>query len=210
MCDSIGVNTRPIKVHCLDNRDVWVVPLFSWYSQPEDEAEETLYVGRESEDVELTKQAWMDNHRCRWPEMTETPAKHFAKLNDTSIEVHNSPVISFSHFVPRLDLVSTTDAEMEQVQSERQRLGLLPLDNPKAQGAFLKFNFTRYAGSKLIEKQIRELGSRVHVYGHQHRNRDRVIDGVRYASYCRGYPREQAMGVVWGFPESGGPKQIWP
>ena len=210
LCDSIGVNTRPMKVHCLHGQDVWVVPLFSWYSDPEKEAKETLYVSRESEDVELTQQAWMDNHRCRWPEKRNIPAKYFANLNEEFIKVYDSPVISFSHFVPRLDLISTTDTEMERVQAERQKLGLPSMDNPKAQGAFVKFNFTRYAGSKLIERQIRELGSKVHVYGHQHRNRDRVIDGVRYASYCRGYPREQAMGVVWGFPEDGGPKQIWP
>lgn len=210
LCNSLGVHTRPIKVHCGNETHAWVIPLFSWYSQPDEDSEDSLYVSRDSEDKEVTKQAWMDNHLCKWPYIAQTPAKYFANLNSDFIKVYDSPVVSFTHFLPRLDLVSATDEDIQQVQAERQKLGLAPMLNPKAQGSFVKFNFTRYAGSKLIEDQIRKLGSKVHVYGHQHRNRDRVVDGIRYASFCRGYPREKSLGVVWGFPESGGPKQIWP
>ena len=47
-----------------------------------------------------------------------------------------------------------------------------------------------------LDEQIRSLGSSIHVYGHQHRNRDRTIDGVRYITHCLGYPRERDQGRV--------------
>jgi hypothetical protein len=61
--------------------------------------------------------------------------------------------------------------------------------------AYPRFNFSRVAGSSGIETQIRRLGSTAHVYGHQHRNRDRVVDGVRYVSHCLGYPSERRRGT---------------
>ena len=70
------------------------------------------------------------------------------------------------------------------------------------------FNFSRVAGSTLIEKQIRSLNSNIHVYGHQHINRDKIIDGVRYVSHCLGYPKERQRGMTRGLDE--GLKVIWP
>jgi len=69
------------------------------------------------------------------------------------------------------------------------------------------FNFSRVAGSAGLEEQIRRLGSSVHVYGHQHRNRHRLIDGVLYVSHCLGYPRERERGQIRGLGD--GPKMIW-
>ncbi len=59
-----------------------------------------------------------------------------------------------------------------------------------------RFKFSRVAGSTRLEARIRALGSVLHVFGHQHRNRDRVIDGSRYVSNCLGYPREHARGRI--------------
>jgi len=64
-----------------------------------------------------------------------------------------------------------------------------------------EFNFSRVAGSELIEKQIRQVGSKLHVYGHQHINRDREIDGIRYAAHCLGYPNERKRGVIKGIEQ---------
>ena len=69
------------------------------------------------------------------------------------------------------------------------------------------FNFSRVAGSAGLERQIRRLGSVIHVYGHQHYNRHRIIDGIRYISHCLGYPQERANGQIAGVEDS--PKMIW-
>ena len=71
-----------------------------------------------------------------------------------------------------------------------------------------RFNFSRVAGTSALDTQIRRLGSIIHVYGHQHRNRDRVIDGVHYVSHCLGYPVERSRGVVRGIDE--GVREVWP
>ena len=64
-----------------------------------------------------------------------------------------------------------------------------------------QFHFSRVAGSDLIDKQIRQIGSVLHVYGHQHINRDRKIDGVHYISHCLGYPNERKRGVIKGIEQ---------
>ena len=64
-----------------------------------------------------------------------------------------------------------------------------------------EFNFSRVAGSSLIDQQIRQIGSRLHVYGHQHINRDREIEGVRYVAHCLGYPNERKRGVIKGIEQ---------
>lgn len=212
LCDTIDdVYIRPIKVQCCDNTAAWVVPIFSWYAKPEDDLQNSLFVGRDSEDAELSNKVWMDNRLCRWPRIQGTVAQYFAQLNEDIVaRDYDAPVISFSHFLPRVELIPASDEEMKQVQEERKKLSLPSLDNPRAQGSQVQFNFTRFAGCKTIEVQIRKLGSKVHVHGHQHRNRDRVIDEVRYVSFCLGYPRERSMGVIWGVSGGKGPRQIWP
>ncbi|KAL9983960.1 hypothetical protein ACROYT_G006209 [Oculina patagonica] len=212
LCDSIDdVRIRPIKVQCCNNTAAWVVPIFSWYAKPEDDLQNSLFVGRDTEDAELSNKMWMDNHLCKWPALQGSVAQYFAKLNEDIVSRdYDAPVISFSHFLPRVELIPASDEEIKRVQEERKRLNLPSLDNPRAQGSQVQFNFTRFAGCKTIEEQIRKLGSKVHVHGHQHRNRDRVIDDVRYASFCLGYPRERSMGVIWGLSEGKGPRQIWP
>jgi hypothetical protein len=75
-------------------------------------------------------------------------------------------VISFSHFLPRRDLLPA---------AERLRFKGLP----------------KVAGCAALDQQIRHLKSCVHVFGHSHINCDRVIDGVRYVQNPLRYPRER-------------------
>jgi Icc-related predicted phosphoesterase len=49
------------------------------------------------------------------------------------------------------------------------------------------------AGCASLEDQIRQLQSRIHVFGHSHISCDRVIDGVRYVQNPLRYPRERAI-----------------
>lgn len=211
LCDTISVHTKPIKVQCCNNAAAWVVPIFSWYAKPEEDLGNSLYVGRDTEDAELSNKIWMDNHLCKWPSLQGTVSQYFAKLNEEFVSRdYDAPVISFSHFLPRGELIPASEQEMKRVEEKRKQLNLPVLHNPRAEGSQIQFNFTRFAGCKIIEKQIRRLGSKVHIHGHQHRNRDRVIDEVRYLSFCLGYPRERSMGVIWGLSKGNGPRQIWP
>ncbi len=161
------------------------------------------------EDVKKSDLFWMDNQMCKWPKMSITKSKYFAAMNQQAInKTYDAPIISFSHMVPRRDLIPPSEEETKCVNEERHKLGLGKM--PKFQGVIPGFNFTRYAGANIIETQLRKMGAAVHVYGHQHRNRDRTIDGVHYVSHCLGNVKEQKDGSVWGLREWKGPKQVWP
>jgi Calcineurin-like phosphoesterase len=180
LCDTLGVHTRPIKIgthHACGG--VWVVPLFSWYIRPE-EGPGSLFKAKPGEDRTLSM--WGDTHFTRWPRQIDgrTPAAYFLELNEVHLgKLYDAPIVSFSHFLPRMELIYSTPEEL-------QAAGVTVQHDPHP-----AFNFSRVAGCTGIEDQIRQLGAMTHVYGHQHRNRDRVIDGVRYVSHCLGYPRER-------------------
>lgn len=189
MCRTLGVRTDPLKL-ATDNGDVWVVPLFSWYVQPH-EGDDSLHKDKPGEDKTLSM--WLDNQLIKWPDWNGRIADEvFLELNRSRLQRrYDAPVLSFSHFLPRTDLVFRTPAEIAQGPPMHDR-------NPA-------FNFTSVAGSQGLERQIRALGSRVHVYGHQHRNRHREVEGVTYISHCMGYPRET-------YPDKGDvnrPKAVW-
>ncbi|XP_022080658.1 uncharacterized protein LOC110973829 [Acanthaster planci] len=208
MCKTLSVHTEPRQVETSDGECVWIVPLFSWYATPEEDRQDSLYVSGPSEDPS-TLTLWMDNHMCKWPDSIGSRSKFFGKLNEDRVCAYDAPVISFSHFLPRMELIQAEAEDEHCVGEERRMLGLQP-EMPKRQGAMAGFNFTRYAGCKTLERQIRIIGSQVHVYGHQHRNRDRLIDGVRYVSHCLGYKKERDEGLTYGITHWKGPKQVWP
>jgi hypothetical protein len=83
--------------------------------------------------------------------------------------------MTFSHFLPRRELLRGRHRETGTGTREPRH----------------SFNFSRVAGSRAIDRNLRSLSSIVYVYGHQHRNRDRTIEGVRYFSHCLGYPAER-------------------
>jgi hypothetical protein len=219
MCAEIGVHTDPVKIHTAPDEsgssDVWIVPLFSWYAKPEEDAEDSLYESGPRylhEDLKFCEQGWMDNRLCKWDSLPVgfTPSKYFSVLNsDRVAKTYDAPIISFSHFVPRLELLHEDDAT-DHAEVKRFRDRHYMGEAPKFQGGVVGFNFSRYAGCKRLEQAIRRLGSRVHIHGHQHRNRDREVEGVRYVSHCLGSVQEQEEGWTWGLEEWKGPKQIWP
>jgi predicted phosphodiesterase len=134
-----------------------IIPLLSWYDysfgQP---------------DADLSRR-WRDFHACRWPvsfrerEVTE----YFTSLNEPLLGTQNTTVISFSHFLPRIDLMPT--------DAPAQTRKLYPV-----------FGTTR------LEEQIRRLQPHLHVYGHSHWNRRVTLDGITYVNNAFGYPRETA------------------
>ncbi len=163
LCESLGVQTRPARVD-----KVWIVPLFSWYSSDFSD-DGHAYADQ--------LRAWMDFYACKWPKGIGHIPEYFYKLNQPHIQTYDAPVISYSHFVPRPDLL------------------------PPHEYLFFKA-LPQVAGSMLIEKQIRQLGSNVHVFGHTHIKRDIVFEGIRYVHNPLSYPRRLSAST---FPE----KVIW-
>jgi predicted phosphodiesterase len=133
-----------------------IVPLFGWYDYTFGEPAQAL------------KDIWMDFHACRWPAGfgPGQAAEHFDGMNDHQLMAHGAQkVITFSHFLPRLDVLPA---------SLPARLRVL---DP-------------VLGSTLLERQLRQIHSNIHVYGHSHINRTVRIDGVTYVNNALGYPRE--------------------
>lgn len=178
LCRSFRIHTEPVRLGGAGS-GVWVVPLLSWYVEPHEDAS-SLFVPKAGEDATLSH--WSDKYFVRWPREWShaVPAFRFLAMNEERVSRdYDAPVISFSHFLPRREL-------MLDPHSDRDRKS-----DPHPQ-----FNFSRVAGCSGLDAQIRRLGSRVHVYGHQHRNRDVTLDGVRYLSNCLGYPLERTMGYL--------------
>ena len=193
-CQQEEIQTKPLKLGIEQNYPVWIIPLFSWYSDRTDE-KFSLYLEKPGEDAD--NRMWSDNYYVRWPntENRFQPAAYFAKINQKTVpKTNGAPIISFSHFLPRQEMIfgDSLKPDPEKVKKYDR--------NPK-------FNFSRVAGSMRIEQQIRHLGSKIHLYGHQHINRDRELSGVRYMAHCLGYPSEREGGMVRGIDQ--GIKLIW-
>ncbi len=175
-------------------QSLWIVPLYSWYIRPE-EGEDSLFMDKEEEDPDLER--WADSYYTRWDSLKEGErvADFFHKKNEVYLHKnYDAPIITFSHFLPRKELMVSSGEKSDPLEQWFRDA------NPG-------FNFSRVAGCKGLDKQIRRIASSVHVYGHQHRNRDRVIDGVRYVAHCLGYPHERQSGQIVGVER--GPKLLW-
>jgi predicted phosphodiesterase len=163
LCASIGVRTAPARVG-----GAWVVPLFSWYDAAFDV---------HGEGVEAELEAWSDRYFCRWPDVPGSVDEAFLGLSEARARPYDGPVVTFSHFVPRPEL-------LPPVRSLRFRG--LPL----------------VAGSLGIERQLRAAGSCVHVFGHTHIPWDRELDGVRYLHHPF-RPGGAPLRLAWGAPAPG-------
>jgi len=192
-CDKYNILYRPEKLGEHDVNPAWVVPLFSWYTQP-DEGDDSLYLDKPGEDS--SNRMWSDNLYIKWPDdgqETFKPVQFFLEKNKKYLQENfDSPVISFSHFLPRQEVMF--------------RGGIRPsAELIKKYDRRPAFNFSRVAGSSLIEKQLRQIDSYIHIHGHQHLNRDMIIHGVRYFSNCLGYPAERRRGQIF----NAGLMKIW-
>lgn len=152
LCRAVDVRTAPARAGC-----AWVVPLFSWYHASFD---------IHGEGDESTLEAWADRYFCRWPAGIGRVDRHFLALNAPHLRLYDAPVVSFSHFVPRTEL-------LPRVRS------------------LLFTGLPLVAGSVEIDAQVRRLGAAVHVYGHTHIPGDQVLHGVRYV---QNHLREEGSG----------------
>lgn len=139
---------------------VQFIPLLGWYDWSFGEPGESL------------RDMWMDFRACRWPVGWEAGevARHFEGLNAPPGRPGPgvTQVISFSHFLPRIDLVPSFVPRKHRV--------LDPV-----------------LGSTRLEDQLRALRPDIHVYGHSHINRAVSLGGVRYVNNALGYPQEDAI-----------------
>jgi len=152
---SAVVESSGASMQAFRERGVEIIPLFAWYDYSFGEPSEGL------------RAVWMDYRACRWPSgYTEKDvAAHFAALNDKQVSAAGDTVITYSHFLPRIDLMP----------------GFIP-----CAGRLLY----PILGSARLESQLRRLGPSIHVYGHSHVNRHVKIDGVSYINNAFGYPGE--------------------
>ncbi len=156
LADSYNIFTERRTIGSVD-----IVPLFSWYD---------FSFGKPSRDL---MKSWMDFTHCRWPTEFNGPAEvaaFFMHRNEARLTPGERPVISFSHFLPRIDL-------MPHYIPAKYRI-VYPV-----------------LGSESLDRQIRLLGSTIHIYGHSHVNRDIEVDGVRYINNAFAYPSEERIAM---------------
>lgn len=195
---SAGVDVEPVEIDQATTGGIalWLVPMLSWYVLPE-EGEGSLFVEIEAKDAGLA--GWVDRRRIRWPGERSMCRDLRARNERRMPEIGaDSRVVTFSHFLPRRGLLRPSAEELAEMQP---RLLELPKSVPR-------FNFSRVAGDRALDRQVRRLGASIHLYGHQHRNRHRVIDGVEYFAHSLGYPRERAAGFLPA--DSRAPRVLWP
>lgn len=150
-----ALRKQGVEQQALYRPSVSLVPLQSWYDYSFGEPESKL------------RSLWMDFRRCRWPNQWEPAqvAEHFTSMNPEPNIRPNIPCITFSHFMPRIDL--------------------LPPIAVKHFGFLLPI-----LGSAGIDVALRKHEPQIHLYGHSHVNVDKTLDGVRYINNARGYPKE--------------------
>jgi len=136
--------------------DVTIVPLFGWYDYTFGSISEQLYF------------SWADYKFCVWPEGYDDKkaTEYFIHMNQKSINsITTGKVISFSHFLPRIDVMPPYIPMGKRV--------VYPV-----------------LGSNLLDEQIRKMDSIIHIYGHSHVNMQRKADKTLYINNAYGYPHE--------------------
>ncbi|WP_456441480.1 metallophosphoesterase family protein [Caldithrix abyssi] len=180
-CQDAQITMEPALLNDA-KRKIGIIPIFSWYHLKQETG--TLYLPKPGE--EQLQRLWSDFHFVRWPNHHFKPVEYFVELNGRPASFTEADlIITFSHFLPRQE---TMFSKNRKIDGQRmKKFDRLP-----------QFNFSQVAGSTLIEKKLRQFRADIHVYGHQHINRDKVIDGVRYVSHCLGYPEERRRGTIVG------------
>ena len=133
-----------------------IVPLFAWYDYS---------FGPPSDDL---KYQWSDYRACKWPDgfNEKKVTRYFISLNENFLTCKNRFIISFSHFLPRVDLMPHYIP-----QSKRYIYPAL--------------------GTHQLELQIRRLTPQIHIYGHSHVNVNIKKDNITYINNAFGYPHEK-------------------
>ncbi|WP_428239596.1 metallophosphoesterase [Gynuella sp.] len=149
-----------ISMDAYHHGNLSIVPFFGWYDYSFGFPNEELL------------QSWVDFNACRWPGGMNASGitNYFLQFNREATTVSNDVVISFSHFLPRIDI--------------------MPAQIPQ------RFRYIYpVLGSSLLDQQIRAIRSNrhIHLYGHSHVNRRVIIDNIEYMNNAFGYPSEGSI-----------------
>lgn len=156
---------RHLARECGATVDAWqrgpvrIVPLQSWYDYSFGPPAGAL------------RAAWNDFQACRWPDGWDAAriTQHFLALNEPllapRVAVPGELLISFSHFLPRIDVMP------ERIPPDKRIL--YPV-----------------LGSAALGEQVQRLQPAMHVYGHSHVNRRVRLDGIEYVNNAFAYPQE--------------------
>jgi len=150
LAEKHGIQTKPMTIGELS-----IVPLFSWYD---------FSFGQPCRQL---KDSWVDFRACKWPAKFDLRmvTQYFLNLNKAHLDISNKTVISFSHFLPRIDLMPTAIPQ--------------------------EFRFLYpVLGSKLLDDQIRDLNPDLHIFGHSHVNSVTHIGPTKYINNAYAYPSE--------------------
>ncbi|GJM12615.1 MAG: serine/threonine protein phosphatase [Pseudohongiella sp.] len=151
LCKSCGVHDDVFELG-----DISFVPLHSWYDFSFGEPDRHL------------RRAWRDFRACSWPEhlaKSQDVTEYFLSLNTSKLKVRNKTVISYSHFLPRIDV--------------------MPAGIPVK-----RRNVYPVLGSEALGVQVKELKPRIHVYGHSHVNQAIELDDIHFVNNAFAYPSE--------------------
>lgn len=154
LCAELGVLTDVFKQGKLS-----IVPLLSWYDFSFGEPDRYL------------RRAWRDFRACNWPQ--ELPdeisiTRHFLAMNKAHLNTRNETVISFSHFLPSIDVMP------ERIPQHRRKV--YPV-----------------LGSNLLGEQLQELDPDIHVYGHSHVNQAIELNKTWFINNAFAYPDEERI-----------------
>lgn len=135
-----------------------IIPLLGWYDYSFGDPSEKL------DDL------WVDHKACRWPEGFDEAAitDFFTAKNQEHLKIKNRFIITFSHFLPRIDIMPS----------------IIPQEYRKLYPVL---------GTLTLEEQIRELQPNIHLFGHSHVNLKKEQDGVVYINNAFGYPYEKLV-----------------
>uniref|UniRef100_A0A7S4SLW8 Rhodanese domain-containing protein n=1 Tax=Alexandrium monilatum TaxID=311494 RepID=A0A7S4SLW8_9DINO len=183
LCDELGVLTKPAELPptAVGGQPLLVVPILSWHHQSFDTEPP---IDPSWSGIPPVEKCLNDYHMCRWPKglahTDDTVAQHFDDENDRlwagspvadgclpeSAGKRFAAVISFSHFLPRIELCP--------------------------EKRFLTFpTLLQAVGSTFLGARVARLRPDVHVFGHTHFGWDAVLDGVRYVQAPLSYPAER-------------------
>lgn len=194
LCRKLGVVTEPRRLggHA-GAHAVWVSPLLSWHHRSFDTEPDI-----QGWKVPRAEDTMVDYKRCRFPKgismHDDSAAQAVDQLNDSIgglslLEDRNAsePLVTFSHFLPRIELLL------------EKRFLMLPC-------------LAKAAGSTFLSSRVEALRPAVHIFGHTHFGWDAVHDGVRFVQAALAYPEERM--ARWHSLSNGefgreGPLLVW-